>query len=209
MDYIEPDDNGSGGELTYPYDFKITGGIPNVGTNVYPLFCDTLYSTIEPGETWSAYTLAGNNLSASTVAHLEFPAAGVTGYLEGLYLYGEETAADNNNSDSDPGGLYNWAAWDLFAGGLFNSALDLTSGEQNTVSNYLAAAEKLGNGGSLSPSEFSNDVIYTPTNNVVGRGPQEFFGDDTPVAVPEPGTLALVGFGVLGLAGVLRRKSVR
>lgn len=204
LEWIGYTGNGSGGEITYPYYFYITGGVPSGGTNIYNLLCDSLYNKIYLDESWNAYTLTGNNLSASTVAHLEFPSAGVTGYLEGLYLFGEERAA-YTNSNSDSAGLYNWAAWDLFAGGLSNSVWDLSSSEQSTVSNYLSAAEKLGSGGSLTPSEFSNDIIYTPTDMGSG-GPQEFFGYGTPI--PEPGTLALVAFG-LGLAGALRRKVVR
>ena len=212
MYFIGGSANESGGEITYPYYFNITGGIPNIATNEYPLLCDTLYSTIEPGESWYAYTLTGNDLNSNTVQHLEFPSAGVTRYLEALYLYSEELKADGPGSgNSDPGGLYNWAVWDLFAGGYPSASLGLTSSQERTVSNYLAAAETMGNDGSLTPSEFKNYVIYTPINKVVGCGPQEFFGEGCPVAIPEPSSLVLCIVGLVTLLDfgrlLLRRKS--
>jgi len=199
MGFTGPEGNQSGGVYTYPYDFTLNG------SGNYQLMCSTYTRQISPGEQWDATTLAGDNLNPTTVAGLEFPSAGVTGYLEASYLFVEEVNAFTGGN-TDPEGLYNWAVWDLLTGRDVSGS-NLSAGDEAQVQSYLNAAEALGNGGSLTPSEFSNDVIYTPTNNVVGKGPQEFFGDG-PVAVPEPGTLALVGFGVLGLAGVLRRRII-
>jgi PEP-CTERM motif len=56
----------------------------------------------------------------------------------------------------------------------------------------------------FTPGAYSNVLVYVPTSNQTGWTdgvPQTFLGP-----VPEPGTLLMLGSGVLGLAGVLRRK---
>jgi hypothetical protein len=56
-------------------------------------------------------------------------------------------------------------------------------------------------------SVFSDIVFYTPVGGVTPNGaavagrPQEFIGK-----VPEVSSLALLGFGLLGLGGMVRRK---
>jgi PEP-CTERM motif len=201
MNFTGPGGNNSGGVYVYPYNFTLDG------SGNYALFCTTFTREITNGEQWVANTLTVDALNSSNVLSLEFPSAGVTGYLEASYLFVEEVNAYTaGNSDSE--GLYNWAVWDLLSG-LDVSAANLSSNDDATVQSYLSAAVALGNGGSLTPSQFANVVIYTPTD-MSPSGPQEFLGYGTPIAVvPEPGTLALVGFGVLGLAAALRRKVIR
>jgi PEP-CTERM motif len=56
----------------------------------------------------------------------------------------------------------------------------------------------------FTPGSYSNVLVYVPTSDQTGWTdgvPQTFLGP-----VPEPGTLLMLGSGVLGLAGVLRRK---
>ena len=58
----------------------------------------------------------------------------------------------------------------------------------------------------FTPGAYSNVQVYVPTSNQTGWTdgvPQSFLGSSP---VPEPGTLLMLGSGVLGLAGVLRRK---
>ena len=52
--------------------------------------------------------------------------------------------------------------------------------------------------------------MYTATtvtfSTFLGPGDSSSWSDDTDVIVPEPGTLVLMGTGILGLAGTIRRK---
>ena len=122
---------------------------------------------------------------------LEYPSAGVPGYLEACYLFELEVNAYAANAD--PEGLYNWAVWDLLGGSDVSSA-HLSSGDETTVQGYIANAEAQ----SLTPAEFSNVIIFTPVDK---SSYQEFMG-----VVPEPGTVMLVGLGLAGLLLIRRRK---
>jgi hypothetical protein len=55
--------------------------------------------------------------------------------------------------------------------------------------------------------EFKGLVLYTPASGSPGQGPREFIGyRGTPVATPEPTSLMLLSTGLIGLAGMMRRK---
>jgi hypothetical protein len=200
MGFTGPQGNNSGGVYTFPYDFTINGG------GAYQLMCSSFNQHIEAGDQWTATTLNMASLDTNTVLTLETPGAGVQGYLEASYLFLEGVSA-YNNSNSDPEGLYNWAVWDLLTGqdvSQTGANPPLSAGDEAQVQSYIAAA--VAAGPSLTPAQFADVEIYTPTD-MSASGPQEFFGFDTPItAVPEPGTVALVGFGVLGMVCLVKRK---
>jgi len=72
------------------------------------------------------------------------------------------------------------------------------------------------NGGKVTPmmkhgpaSEFKGLVLYTPVGGSPGPGlrPQELIGyRETPAATPEPASLLLLSTGLIGIAGLVRRK---
>jgi hypothetical protein len=195
MDYLGPYGNNSGGIYVYPYTFNINSSVTPID-----LMCDDFNHEISAGATWTAETLNASDLNSITVTGLQYPAAGVTGYLEACDLFVQEVNAFNAGN-SDPSGLYNWATWDLLTG-VDHSASALDAGSEAQVQSYLSAAEAAGS--SLSPSDFSNVIIYTPTDMSSG-GPQEFLGiTGSPINVPEPGTIALVALGATGL--LVRRR---
>ena len=195
MGFTGAEGNQSGGVFTYPYNFTLNG------SGNFPLMCIIYTRHVSQGDQWDATSLAVDALNPVNVLGLESPSVGVTGYLEACYLFVEEANAFTGGN-TDPKGLYNWAVWDLLSGQNVSGS-NLGAGDEAQVQTCLNAAVALGNGGSLTPSQFHGVVIYTPTDTSA-NGPQEFFGYDT--TVPEPGTLALICFGVLGLAGAHRRK---
>jgi hypothetical protein len=57
-------------------------------------------------------------------------------------------------------------------------------------------------------ANISGDVIGVNFGASIGGGSAEFNFPNPPAATPEPGSLALLGTGVLGLAGTLRKRFV-
>jgi hypothetical protein len=117
------------------------------------------------------------------VASLD-PATHLLDY-EAAFLFKMTVADHGANSD------VNAATWYLFEG-----APSLTPGAQSLVT--LAQSQTFTQG------EFADVLLYTAIpgseNSNLGTA-QDFLG-----STPEPGTLAMFGTGMIGLAGILRRK---
>jgi hypothetical protein len=196
MTFIGAEGNNSFGEYVYPYDLQVNND------PIQQMMCDTFNRNINNGDSWTANRMLLADLNDTTVQNLFYGANGqgnigatVQMYLAAAYLYNQEvTALANNNSD--PQGLYNWATWDLFDPTDVQNRLD--AGTLAEVQSLISAAQAAVFGKNVGDFDFSNTTyIYTPTGDVG----QEFFGP-----VPEPGTLAMMGTGILGMAGLMRRK---
>jgi hypothetical protein len=196
--YNGPGGPSLGGIYTYPYSFQIGGSGP------YQLICDTFTRDISPGDSWDAYVRNMASLTSSNVSNLFYGSvngggAGAVQYYMAAALLFEDARTTPGNAPYD-----NWAIWYMFDPSDVLSSSNwssLSSGDQSTIQSDAAAA--ISAAASDHPSQFSHVVIYTPVD---GTG-QEFFGYDTP-SVPEPSTLVLLGSGILGLAGILRRKVI-
>jgi hypothetical protein len=95
-----------------------------------------------------------------------------------------------------------WAIWALFSSNAANNPEFTASGGAAVEAAYLALAMTDPN------SAYKGLLLYTPIPGTQGNHglPQEFIGYSP---VPEPGTLTLMGTGLLFLAGAVRRKLVR
>jgi PEP-CTERM motif-containing protein len=172
--------NQAGGVYTYPYYFSINGKAP------VALICDSYDNQVIIGETWKANVtslLSGQGLFGNQL--LDYKAAGL---IFKSILSGALSA-----------NVGNYAIWGLFSTNAQNSQYFQSSGAGAVESQYLTLAANAPN------SAFSGLVLYTPIAGTQSWGgtPQEYIGYSP---VPEPGTLMLMGTGLLSLAGMVRRK---
>ena len=172
--------NNAGGVYTYPYYFSINGAAP------VALICDSYDNEVIVGETWTANVsslLSGQGLFGNQL--LDYKAAGL---IFKSILNGTLSA-----------NVGNYAIWGLFSTNAQSSSYFQSSGAGAIETQYLALAVTAQN------SAFSGLVLYTPIAGTQSWGgtAQEYIGYSP---VPEPGTLALFGTGLLSLSGLIRRK---
>ena len=141
--------------------------------------------------------VTGNNLGS-----VSFTTGALTGgslHMGGTFAAGGSFTITGNGSSGIPNGT-------IFSGTFSSPAtwtlVTLANGTHNYTLTGVVA-------GTLGSSFYTNGVTVQLTINT-GRG---FFNGgthissgDTNVVVPEPGSLSLLGTGLLGLAGVVRRK---
>jgi len=154
----------------------------NPGATSLSLFCLNDNLTISVGETWGVEIVNGSNLSSV------FSGATLTAYEEEAYIY--------NNKGSDSNTEIQDALWDILNPG--SQTLDPTA-----TTLYMNAKAAYGST-NLHDVDF---YIYDAADGAVPNGdgaPQNFVG-----SAPEPSSLILLGSGLVGLAGVARRKLAR
>jgi PEP-CTERM motif len=177
MKFLHPGTNIAGGYYTYPYYFSINGG------KATPMMCDAFNNHNSLGESWHASVsglLSGKGLFGKDM--MDYKAAGI------IFL-----GVVSGTIDAKVG---NWAVWNLFT--------------HNVTTNSAVLAldhSALTQAASAPASEFKGLALFTPVGGSPGHGPQEFIGFRSSVmSAPEPGSMMLISTGLLGIAGLLRRK---
>jgi PEP-CTERM motif len=183
----------------YPYDFTVTS--PGGTTTGVALSCLNFDREITFGETWAV-----DALQLSTIN----PAATYDGelglrYLEDAWLYNQYNTAAGTNSEIQ------FAIWSIMDPSVINASNPSYNGSNAfDATAQTLATEALAEANSLPSSYFANDVAFLPdpsgSRTWTDGQPQIFITDPPPATTPEPGSLTLLGTGLIGAFGLARRK---
>ena len=165
------------GVYTYPYYLTINNG-PETA-----MICDDYLHTSNVGDTWQANL---TNLGTGDLSNTRF--GNLTAYQEAGFLL-----MQINGSNQNEWGNINFAVWKIFDPNVDMGGTPSGSLGPDYWYNLALTTD-------VSNMDFSGVEIVTPTNAQDQNGDQEFM-----YLTPEPGTLMLIGSGLIGLFSQRKR----
>src|ERR1700722_6792667 len=141
--------------------------------------------------------ITGNNLGS-----LEFSTGALTGgslQMGGTFAAGGSFTITGNGSNGIPNGT-------LFTGSFSGPVTWTLITLANGTHNYQLSGSLSGWTGSGTATQGVTVQLTINTGKGFFNGSTNISSGDTNIVVPEPGSLSLLGTGLIGLAGVIRRK---
>ena len=141
--------------------------------------------------------ITGNNLGS-----LSFSTGALTGgslQMGGTFAAGGSFTITGNGSNGIPTGT-------LFTGSFSGPVAWTLVTLANGTHNYTLSGSLSGWNGSGTPTQGVTVQLTINTGKGFFNGSTTISSGDTNIVVPEPGSLSLLGTGLIGLAGVIRRK---
>jgi PEP-CTERM motif len=171
-----------GGVYVYPYTLNING-------TTYAAICDDYSHEVYVGENWTANIYTFQQLQSTRFGYNN-PNAQMQ-YDEAAWLLSQIPGA----GASEVGDI-NFAVWSIFTSGV---PVQPATGTLDGSAYWLgkAASQTFWDG------EFANYRIVTPTDSGTGSA-QEYL-----IRVPEPSSMLMLGSGLIGFAGLMRKKLAR